>query len=127
VSSQKVKFEYDPERNILFTEDDFDILTESDVEEFWAIYRRELERVGRKVHLVTKIDGLYIKPELDGIYGQRARQVSGEWFINFSRYGDTAVGRLGITDAAKKADFVTSVHKTREEAVAAVLAREGRQ
>lgn len=121
MSSQTVKFEYDQERNILYADDDYQVRTPEDADIFFDLYRRELSRIGRKVHLVTKIDGLHIAPHLEEHYGEVARKVSGEWFINFARYGETALSRLGITDAAKKADFVTSVHKTREEAVKAVL------
>lgn len=125
MSTQTVKFEYDPERNILYADDDFQVRTPEDADSFFEHYRRELSRIGRKVHLVTKIDGLHIAPHIEEHYGEVARKVSGEWFINFARYGETALSRLGITDAAKKADFVTSVHRTREEAVAAVLASQG--
>lgn len=122
MSTQTVKFEYDPERNILFAEDDYQVRSPEDAENFFGLYRRELSRIGRRVRLVTKIDGLHIAPHVEAHYGEVARKVSGEWFINFARYGETALSRLGITDAAKKADFVTSIHRTREEAVAAVLA-----
>lgn len=125
MSSQTVKFEYDDERNILYADDDYQVRTPEDADSFFELYRRELSRIGRKVHLVTKIDGLHIAPHMEEHYGEVARRVSGEWFINFARYGETALSRLGISDAAKKADFVTSIHRTREEAVAAVLASKG--
>jgi len=127
MSSQTVKFEYDPERNILFTDDDYQVRSPEDAENFFDLYRQQLSKIGRKVHLVTKIDGLHIAPHMEGHYGEVARKVSSEWFINFARYGESALSRLGITDAAKKADFVTSVHKTREEAVKAVMASEGKR
>ncbi len=125
--TQTVQFEYDAERNILHAVDDYEIMTPEDIESFVALYRQQLSKIGRKVHLVTKIDGLHIAPHMEGHYGEVARKVSSEWFINFARYGESALSRLGITDAAKKADFVTSVHKTREEAVKAVMASEGKR
>jgi hypothetical protein len=122
MASQTVKFEYDEKNNILFTVDDYEVKTREDAERFFDLYRQEIEQIGKKVHLVTKIDGLYIDPTLDEYYGQVAKMVSQKWFLNFARYGDTAVGRMGIMNAATKAHFVTSIHKTRNQAVAAVLA-----
>jgi hypothetical protein len=128
MAAQTVSFEYDQTNNILFAVDDYEIKTKADVDAFWKLYRDQLERIGRPVYLVTKIDGLYIDPALDACYGKMAHDVSGRWFISFARYGETAVGRMGIQNAAIKADFVTSVHKTREQAIQAVEKMEtGRQ
>jgi hypothetical protein len=41
--------------------------------------------------------------------------------IDLARYGSTATGRLGMKQAAQGAAFETAIHRTREEAVAAVL------
>ena len=123
MSTQTVTFEYDAANNILFVVDDYEVKTNEDAEAFFNLYRKQLEKIGRKVHLVTKIDGLFIKQEVDAYYGTVARSVSQQWFINFARYGETALGRMGIQNAAVKADFVTSIHKTKEEAVAAVLGK----
>jgi hypothetical protein len=121
MTTQTVKFEYDAKNNVLFTEDDFEIASREDVDAFWKLYRDQLERIGKKVRLVTKIDGLYIMKDVEQYYGEVARAVSQQWYITFARYGATATGRLGIRQAGAKTGFVTSVHKTRDEAVAAVL------
>jgi len=123
--TQTVQFEYDAERNILHAVDDYEIMTPEDIESFVALYRQQLSKIGRKVHLVTKIDGLFIAAHLDELYGQAARAVAREWILNFARYGETAMARAGMLAAGQKADFVTSVHRTKEEAVAAVLATGG--
>jgi len=120
--TQTVTFEYDPGRNILFTVDDYEVMCPEDADKFFALYQQQLAQIGKKVHLVTNIDRLYIAPHMEEHYGEVARKVSREWILKFARYGDMAISRVGIAIAAQKADFVTSVHKTREEAVAAVLA-----
>ncbi|MCU0606705.1 MAG: hypothetical protein MUF78_04635 [Candidatus Edwardsbacteria bacterium] len=121
MASQTVRFEYDRERNILFVEDDFDITTPEQADRFVAIYREQFERIGRPVHVVARIDGLFIGEQVSGYYGERSRPLSQRWKLNFARYGSTATGRMGVKAMAHKAEFDAAVYRTREEAVAAVL------
>ena len=122
MASQTVKFEYDPERNLLFAEDDFEINTPEEADRFVDIYREQFEKIGRPVNIVARVDGLYINDSVRGYYGERSRPVSNIWCLTFARYGSTAIGRMNAKFMGKKADFETGVYQTREEAVAAALA-----
>jgi hypothetical protein len=122
MASQTVKFEYDPERNLLFAEDDFEINTPEEADRFVKIYLEQFEKIGRPVHIVARVDGLYINDSVRGYYGDRSRPVSNRWCLTFARYGSTAIGRMNAKFMGKKADFETGVYPTREEAVTAALA-----
>ncbi len=117
---QTVKFEYDPERNILFTEDNFSIQTEKDVEEFVRINLAKLEDIGRKVYLISKIDGLHIGANVSELYGRRSREVFESHILGFARYGDDPSARMTLRTASKKARLESNIYGSREEAVRAV-------
>jgi hypothetical protein len=122
MAAQTVKFEYDAERNLLFAEDDFEINTPEEADRFVGIYREQFEKIGRPVHIVARVDGLYINDTVRGYYGDRSRPVSQRWCLTFARYGRTAIGRMNAKFMGKKAEFETTVYQTREEAAAAALA-----
>ena len=121
MASQTVKFEYDQERNLLFAEDDFEINTPEEADRFVGIYREQFEKIGRPVHIVARVDGLYINDSVRAYYGDRSRPVSQRWCLTFARYGSTAIGRMNAKFMGRKADFEAGVYQTLEEAVAASL------
>ncbi|MBI5806699.1 hypothetical protein HZA73_11765 [candidate division TA06 bacterium] len=121
MATQTIKFEYDPERNLLFAEDDFEVNTPEDADLFVDLYREQFEKIGRPVNIVARVDGLYINDSVRAYYGNRSRPVSQHWCLNFARYGSTAIGRMNAKFMGKKAEFETAVYQTREEAAAAVI------
>ncbi|MDO9026979.1 MAG: hypothetical protein Q7U87_03765 [bacterium] len=125
MAKQTVKFEYDPERNLLFAEDDFEINTPEEADIFVDLYRKQFEKIGRPVHIVARVDGLYINDSVRAYYGGRSRPVSQRWCLTFARYGSTAIGRMNAKFMGKRAEFEAGVYQTREEAAAASLAGKG--
>jgi hypothetical protein len=121
-----VTFEYDPARNILFTEDQFQVSTPQDVQAFMQAYQTQFEQIGHKVHIVTNIDGLFINGEISRLYGEQARALAQKYCLGFARYGAKAVSRMGVASNARKGDFDSMIFKTREEAVAAVELQKSR-
>lgn len=117
MSAQAVKFEYDPERNILFSEDDFEINTEADVEEFLGHYRRKFEELGTKPYLVARIDGLRVGAKVDEHYGLRTKEVVAAGLLGFARWGTNAVSRMSVRTAALKSGFEINIFDSRERAV----------
>ncbi|MBI4726495.1 hypothetical protein HY768_04610 [candidate division TA06 bacterium] len=71
MASQTVKFEYDPVRNILFTEDEYLISSERDVDEFLFRYLKKLEEIGHRVYVISHIDGLEVHASLYDYYGKK--------------------------------------------------------
>jgi len=119
VSENAIRFEYDRERNILFTEDNFSIQTEQDVEDFIRLNLAKLEEIGRRVYIISKIDGLHIGANVSELYGRRAREVFADHILGFARYGDDPSARMTLRTASKKARLESNLYVTREEAVRA--------
>jgi hypothetical protein len=117
MSTQTVKFEYDPKRNILFAEDDFEINNEADVEEFLNHYQRKFQELGAKPYLVARIDGLRVGAKVDEHYGRRVKEVVGTGLLGFARWGSNAVSRMSVRTAALKSGFEINIFDSRERAV----------
>lgn len=117
MNAQTVKFEYDPERNILYADDDFAIDTEADVEEFLGHYRRKFDELGGKPYLVARIDGLRVGAKVDEYYGRRAKEVVVAGLLGFARWGTNAVSRMSVRTAALKSGFEINIFDSRERAV----------
>ena len=117
MSSQSIKFDFDPERNILFTEDDFSVATEQDVDEFIRLNLEQFKSLGHPVYLVSRIDGLHIGAQISEYYGRRSRQVFKDHILGFARYGENAASRMTVRTASRKAGLESNICNTREEAV----------
>ena len=120
MSTQTVKFEYDPARNILFTEDDYTIATEQDVDTFLELYRKELLKIGKKVWLVTGIDGLEVHAQQYEYYGKRIKAFSELWYLGFARWGTQPLARMTVRAASVRAKYGINIHSTKEAAIDAV-------
>lgn len=120
MSDNAIRFEYDRERNILFTEDDYSIQTEQDVEDFIQLNLAKLEEIGRRVYMISRIDGLRIGAGVSENYGRRSREVFQDHILGFARYGGDPSARMTVRTASKKARLESSIYDTREEAVRAV-------
>jgi hypothetical protein len=117
MSTQSIKFDYDPERNILFTEDDFNIATEQEVEEFIRQNLEQLRALGHPVYMISKIDGLHIGARISEYYGQRSREVFKGHILGFARFGENPAARMTVRTASRKAGLESNICNTREEAV----------
>lgn len=120
MSTQTVKFEYDQQRNILFTEDDFEVNGPEDADALCLLYQRQFERIGRPVHVVSKIDGLLVAAPASEYYGNKCRELARGRVLQFARYGENSVARMSVRTSALKARFEANIFNSREEAVAAV-------
>jgi hypothetical protein len=120
MAAQTVTFKYDPERNILFADDDFEIASTSDAQAFIALYREQLTRIGRKVWIVTGIDGLRVGPKVYDYYGQMLKTFADQWYLGIARWGSDTVSRMMVRSASKKAKYDINIYDTAEHAVAAV-------
>jgi hypothetical protein len=115
-----INFEYDPQKNILFTRDDYDLNTEQDVDDFIAINLAQLEKLGRKVYVISRIDGLRVAAPVSEYYGRKARGVFEKHILGLVRYGEDPAARMTVRTASRKAQLESNIFNTREEAVAAV-------
>jgi hypothetical protein len=120
MAAQTVTFEYDPERNILFADDDYEISSEADVDAFLGQYEARLKAIGTKPFLVARIDGLLVGAKVDEYYGRRAKEVVERNILGFARYGTNAVSRMSVRTAALKSGFEINIYDSRERAVEAV-------
>ena len=120
MSAQTVTFEYDPAKNILFAEDDYTLATEQDVDAFLALYQKELLKIGKKVWLVTRIDGLELHVGIYDYYGARLKDFTDKWYLGYGRWGTRAISRMTVRASSVRAKYDINIYPTRETALAAV-------
>ena len=120
MSAQTVTFEYDPAKNLLFTEDDYTLATVQDVDAFLKLYQDQLARIGKKVWLVTGIDGLEVHAQQYEHYGTRIKALSGQWYLGFARWGTQPLARMTVRAASIRAQYGINIYSTSEAAIAAV-------
>jgi hypothetical protein len=112
-----VNIEYDPERNIVFTIDNWDIKNQADVDEFYAEHARRFEQIGKKFYMISNIDKLSIHPSVLEYYGETARRTIGHFILGFARWGSNEVSRMSIRTSSMKARLESHIYQTREEAI----------
>jgi hypothetical protein len=113
----KVNFEYDTERNIIFTDDRWTINTPEDVDVFFAEYKKFFDGIGKKVYMVSHIDNLSVQPAVLEYYGDSARRAVGQYILGFARWGSNDLSRMSIRTSSMKAHLESHIYRTREEAV----------
>lgn len=118
--SQTVKFEYDERRNILFVEDDYEVNTERDVDEFIALYEKKLKEIGKKVYIVASIDGLKIGAKVYVYYGKKAKEFSEKWCLGLARWGNDSLARMTVRAASSTARFSINLYNSKEAAIEAI-------
>lgn len=125
--SQTVGFEYDPARNILFAEDDYEINTEAEIDDFVALYQAKLEEIGKKVYLVAHIDNLKVNASVYMSYGVKVKAFAERWFLGLARWGTDPLSRLTVRAASIRAKYDINILNTKDEAVKAIeMMREAR-
>jgi len=118
--SGRVIFEYDEKRNIIFTEDHWDIRTREDVDQFFDEYRKFFENIGRKVYMVSNIDHLFVHAEIAEYYGEVARTTVGQYLLGFARWGKDDFARMSVRTSSMKSKLPSNIYNTREEAIEAI-------
>lgn len=118
--ADRVLFEYDAERNIIFTEDHWDVRTQEDVDEFFTEYKKFFESVGKKVYMISNIDELFVHAEIADYYGETARATVGEFLLGFARWGKNDYARMSVRTSSMKSKLPANIYNTREEAIAAI-------
>lgn len=116
----RVDFEYDETRNILFTEDQWEIRTKEDVDAFFEEYRKYFEKLNKKVHMVSHIDGLIVHADIAEYYGETARTTVYEYLLGYARWGANDWARMTVRTTSLKAKMVPHIYSTREEAAHAI-------
>jgi hypothetical protein len=116
----KVDFEYDSARNILFTEDQWEIRTNEDVDDFFEEYRKYFEELNKKVYMVSHIDGLLVHADIAEYYGEMARKTVYDYLLGYARWGANDWARMTVRTTSLKAKMEPHIYSTREEAARAI-------
>lgn len=116
----EVKFKFDEKRNILFTEDAFEIKSEEDVAEFFRINEEECRKYPGKFYLVSNINGLRIHAKTISSYGRRGKEMQVRYILGCARYASDPFARMSIRTAYSKAGEQASIYDTKEEALASL-------
>jgi hypothetical protein len=118
--ANKVTFEYDRRAKILFVEDNWDIKTKQDVDDFFAEYSRKITAIGEKFWMIAHIDNLVIHAEIAEYYGEVARKATNDLLLGLVRWGEDSVARMTLRTTAMKARMPHSIYSSRDEAVRAI-------
>ncbi|OQX55439.1 MAG: hypothetical protein B5M53_04180 [Candidatus Cloacimonas sp. 4484_209] len=114
---KKVSFEYDPEKNIVFTKDQWEIATEKDVDEFFAEYKKYFEKLGKKVYIISNIDDLLVRAAVAEYYGETAKNTVAKYVLGFARWGTNDWARMTVRTTSLKANLPPNIYSSREEAI----------
>jgi hypothetical protein len=120
MTGQNVRFEYDSSRNILFADDDYVIKTVEDAERFLNIYRDKLKELGRRVWVVTSIDGLKVGANAYVFYGENLKTIAEKWFYGIARWGKNPESRMTVRMASRKAKADINIYDTKQLAIEAI-------
>lgn len=120
MASQTVTFEYDPIKNILFAQDDYEINTEVEVDCFLAIYEQKMQEIGKKVYLIAHIDGIKVGAHVYQYYGLKIKAFADKWILGLARWGTDPLSRLTIRAASIRAKYDVNIHNTKDEAMKAI-------
>ena len=112
-----VAFEYDGEKNIVFTEDSGDIQTPEEVDAFFDQYESYLQHLGKKVYMVADINNLMVRAAISDYYGAQAQERVVQHILGFARWGTNTSARLTVRTSSANANIPARIFDTREEAV----------
>ena len=115
-----VNFEYDEEKNIVFTEDRGEIKTEEDVDAFFTEYEKYFKNLNKKVYMISHIDGLLVHAKIAEYYGNKARSTVGHYLLGFARWGTNDWARMTVRTTSLKAKMTPNIYDTREDAIKAI-------
>jgi len=116
----RVIFEYDAGRNIVFTEDHWEVKTKEDVNDFFEEYRKFFNELGKKVYMISNINNLLVHAGIAEYYGEAARTTVGEYILGFARWGTNDWARMTVRTTSLKAGMTPNIYDTQEEAIQAI-------
>jgi len=116
----KVSFEYDPDLNAVFTEDDWQVKTREDVKAFFAEYEKYFSALGKKVYMISHIDNLLVQAQVAEYFGELARLHVYKHLQGFARWGTNSWARMTVRTTSHIAKMTPNIYITREEAIAAI-------
>lgn len=123
--SGSVEFEYDAEKNIVFTEDNWEIKTREDVDAFFAEYEKFFNGLNKKVFMISHIDGLLVHAGIASYYGEAARTAIGNYVLGFARWGMNDWARMTVRTTSLRVKLTVNIYDTREEAIQAIEEMKG--
>jgi len=115
-----VVFRYDPERNIIFTEDHGEIKTEEDVDEFFAEYIKCFKELGKRVYVVCNIDNLLVHAKIAEYYGEKARTTIDVHMLGLARWGTNDWARMTVRNTSLRVKMMPNIYDTLDEAIQAI-------
>ena len=115
--TNQLRIEYDPVRNIVFTEDHWDVKTKEDVDQFFEEHRKFFESLNKKVYMISNIDNLRVHAAVAEYYGETAKSTVGHYLLGFARWGTDDVARMTVRTSSLKAKLESNIFNTREEAI----------
>lgn len=115
-----VKFDYDSERNIVFTLDHWDVKTREDVDAFFGEYLNFFRALGKKAYMISNIDDLRVYAEVVEYYGETARTTIEKYLLGFARYGTKDLARMTVRTSSLKLKVSPNIFTSREEAIQAI-------
>lgn len=115
-----VYFEYDPEKNIVFSEDHWEVKTKQDVDEFFAEYVKYFQKLGKSVYVVSDINNLYVHAVVAEYYGKTARENVEKYVLSYARWGTNDWARLTVRTTSMMASMSPNIYDRREAAVKAI-------
>ena len=116
----RVKFEFDPDLNVVFTDDDWQVETREDVEAFFADYDKFFSALGKKVYMVSHIDNLLVQAKVADYFGELARALVYKHLLGFARYGTNSWARMTVRTTSLIAKMTANIYSTRDEAIQAI-------
>jgi hypothetical protein len=118
--TRQTDLQYDPSKNIVFTEDTWEIKTNLDVDVFFSYYYAFFEKLGKRTYMISHIDNLLVHAEASDYYSKVARDFTLRWIIGFARWGTNSWARMTVRTTALKARMAPCIYSTREEAIRSV-------
>ena len=115
-----ITFKYDPVTNIVFVEDNWEIVSKQDADEFFEEYRKFFVKLGKKVYLVAHIDNLRVHAGIADYYGKVSRETIGRYLIDFVRWGTNDRARMTVRTTSSKVGISANIYSTRLEAIKAI-------
>ena len=117
-----VTFEYDPELNVVFTDDDWHVETREDVDAFFEEYDTYFSKLGKKVYMISHIDKLLVQAQVADHFGELARTLVYKHLLGFARYGTDSWARMTVRTTSHIARMTPNIYGSRDEAIRAVEA-----
>ena len=105
-----VVFEYDADKGIVFTVDEGMLRTKEEVDHFIYLNREYFRTLGKKVWVVSNIDGLRIGTPVADYYGESVRRLVDEWVLGHVRYGTSSPSRMTVRTSYLRARIDPNIY-----------------